>query len=76
MLEPYRKQVYIVANAHNHADLTAWASSSGLPAANVLNNGQSENAVHVAADIAFAIKAARLDDSHLVGFMPVKNLAL
>ena len=58
-----------MANEQNHAPLTAWAISSGLTARNVLNNGRSDAAVHVSADIAFAIGEEKLDDSHLVSML-------
>ena len=60
------RQVFIVANALTHGAMTAWAVGYGLPAANVLNTGRADGACNVASDVAFAIQAAGLDDSHLV----------
>ena len=60
------RQVFIVANALTHGAMTAWAVGYGLPAANVLNTGRADGACNVASDVAFAIRAAGLDDSHLV----------
>lgn len=61
----HTEQVYIVANGLSHAPLAAWAAKEGLPPANVLNTGRAggSDVVH---DVAFALGAAPLDDSHLV----------